>query len=169
MKAGEGPSGVRPSSGAAMSESDGDVIRSDASACSVVAAPEDGRTPLTSPPPSLPRCPRPPAASGKCPRRAEFGHFPCNPFGIGSFSASRVLRLKNARTQEGADKISALRRRLRDSPAIQGSGPLAGLLGRRQDYEVVPAVLLPGGFIAARGGGLIFAVADCIHTGGINA
>ena len=53
VTAGEGPGGVRPSSGAAMSESDGDAMISGASACSAIAAPEDGRTPLTSPPPSL--------------------------------------------------------------------------------------------------------------------
>jgi hypothetical protein len=45
--------GVRPSSGAAMLESNGDAIKSGASGYSVLAAPEDGRTPPTSPPPSL--------------------------------------------------------------------------------------------------------------------
>src|ERR1017187_3761739 len=38
-------SGVRPSPGAAMLESGGDVMESGASAGSVLAAPEDGRTP----------------------------------------------------------------------------------------------------------------------------
>ena len=37
--------GVRPSSGAAMLESEEDVMKSGASAHSVLAAPEDGRTP----------------------------------------------------------------------------------------------------------------------------
>ena len=50
---------MRPSSGAAMSESDGDVMKSGTSARSVVAAPEDGRTP-----------PRPPAVTDPLPNRA---------------------------------------------------------------------------------------------------
>ena len=41
--------GVRPSPGAAMLESDGDLMKSGASAPSVVAAPGDGRTPITLP------------------------------------------------------------------------------------------------------------------------
>jgi hypothetical protein len=53
VTAGQDAGGVRPSSGAAMLESDGDVMKAGASADSVLAAPEDGRTPLTSPPPSL--------------------------------------------------------------------------------------------------------------------
>ena len=50
MTAGEDLGGVRPSSGAAMLESDGDVMKSGASAYSVLAAPEDGRTPPRSSP-----------------------------------------------------------------------------------------------------------------------
>ena len=53
VTAGECLGGVRPSSGAAMLESNGDAIKSGASGYSVLAAPEDGRTPPTSPPPSL--------------------------------------------------------------------------------------------------------------------
>ena len=51
--AGECLGGVRPSSGAAMLESNGDAMKLGASGNSVHAAPEDGRTPPTSPPPSL--------------------------------------------------------------------------------------------------------------------
>ena len=53
VAAGEGSGGVRPSSGAALLESDGDVMEYGAFACSALAVPEDGRTPLTSRPPSL--------------------------------------------------------------------------------------------------------------------
>jgi len=53
VTAGECLGGVRPSSGAAMLESNGDAIKSGASGHSVLPAPEDGRTPPTSPPPSL--------------------------------------------------------------------------------------------------------------------
>jgi hypothetical protein len=53
VTAGECLGGVRPSSGAAMLESDGDVMKSGAAGYSMLAAPEDGRTPPTSPPPSL--------------------------------------------------------------------------------------------------------------------
>src|SRR5208337_3319782 len=53
VTAGEDFGGVRPSSGAAMMESEGDAMKSGASAYSVLAAPEDGRTPIASHPPSL--------------------------------------------------------------------------------------------------------------------
>ena len=49
VPAGDGLGGVRPSSGAAMWEGGGALMKSDASAHSVLAAPEDGRTPMTSP------------------------------------------------------------------------------------------------------------------------
>jgi hypothetical protein len=42
VPAGDGPGGVRPSPGAAMLESDGALMKSDASASSVLAVPEDG-------------------------------------------------------------------------------------------------------------------------------
>ena len=53
MTPGKGCGGVRPSSGAATSAGDGDVMKSGASASSGIAAPGDGRTPPASPPPSL--------------------------------------------------------------------------------------------------------------------
>src|ERR1039458_3741392 len=53
VTAGESIGGVRPSPGAALLESDRDVVQSDAPACSVLAAPGDGRTPKTPPPPPL--------------------------------------------------------------------------------------------------------------------
>src|SRR5208337_1175475 len=53
VTAGEDLGGVRPSSGAAMMESEEDAMKSGASAYSVLAAPEDGRTPIASHPPSL--------------------------------------------------------------------------------------------------------------------
>jgi hypothetical protein len=60
VTAGECIGGVRPSSGAAMLESNGNAIISGASGCSVLAAPEDGRTPPTSPSPPLRGLQRPP-------------------------------------------------------------------------------------------------------------
>jgi hypothetical protein len=51
--AGEGFGGVRPSSGAATLESEEDAAGSGASGYSVLAAPEDGRTPSTCLPASL--------------------------------------------------------------------------------------------------------------------
>ena len=53
VAAGEWLGGVRPSSGAAVLESNGDVMKSGASGNSVHAAPGDGRSPPASPPPSL--------------------------------------------------------------------------------------------------------------------
>ena len=44
---------MRPSSGTARLVGNGALMKSDASARSVVAAPEDGRTPITMSPPSL--------------------------------------------------------------------------------------------------------------------
>jgi len=46
---------VRPSSGAAMLENAGDLMKSGTQAYAVLAAPEDGRAPIPSPPPSLTR------------------------------------------------------------------------------------------------------------------
>ena len=53
VTAADGLGGVRPSSGAEVLKKDERVMKSRASACAVLAAPEDGRTPLTAPPPSL--------------------------------------------------------------------------------------------------------------------
>jgi hypothetical protein len=53
VTAGEDLGGVRPSSGAAMIEREGDTMNSGTSAYSVLAAPEDGRTPIAAHPSSL--------------------------------------------------------------------------------------------------------------------
>ncbi len=52
VRAGEGFGGVRPSSGAASNKQAGVPDSVTSPSLSNIAAPEDGRTPLTSPPPS---------------------------------------------------------------------------------------------------------------------
>src|ERR1035437_4214595 len=66
VTAGEGRGGVRPSSGAAMLESGREIMKSGASPRPGLAAPEDGRTPIASSPPSLTHYEPVDACEGSC-------------------------------------------------------------------------------------------------------